>query len=112
MLTGTSLVPAYWIAFGPHGPRALPPPDERRRVALYTMYGVGVALVIVWGARQFARAPPPTMTKEYQEQTNEYLKVHSPSFLLPPFPLEVTLSLSPGGLCVGLADGRADGLVC
>lgn len=86
---------AYWIAFGPHGPRALPPPDERRRVALYTVYGVGAALLIVWGARQFARAPPPTMTKEYQEQTNEYLKVRLPSSLLPPFPCNRSLSPSP-----------------
>lgn len=102
-------MPAYWIAFGPHGPRALPPPDERRRVALYTMYGVGVALVIVWGARQFARGPPPTMTKEYQEQTNEYLKVTSPSLLPSLFPWRSqTLSLAPWALWPSVWGWRAE----
>ncbi|MCJ1363928.1 Cytochrome c oxidase subunit 5A [Acarospora aff. strigata] len=38
------------------------------------MYGVGAALGIVLIARQFAREPPTTMTKAYQEQSNEYLK--------------------------------------
>lgn len=76
---------AYWIAFGPHGPRALPPPDERRVVALYTLYGIGAALGIVLIARQFAKPPPTTMTKAYQEQSNEYLKVRFPPSLPLPF---------------------------
>lgn len=66
---------AYWIAFGPHGPRALPPPGENTRVFLYTMIGVGASAVIFGIARYFAREPPHTMNREYQEATEAYLKV-------------------------------------
>lgn len=69
------LCSAYWIAFGPHGPRALPPPGENWMVFRWTMYGVGISFVIFWIIRQFARPAPGTMTAEYQEMTNEYLKV-------------------------------------
>lgn len=66
---------AYWIAFGPHGPRAMPPPDEGRRVALYTAVGVAVSFAIFATMRMFAKPAPRTMSKEYQEASNEYLKV-------------------------------------
>ncbi|KAI5923783.1 cytochrome c oxidase subunit IV [Camillea tinctor] len=65
---------AYWIAFGPHGPRAQAPPDEGRKVALYTAIGVLVSFVIFAGARAFGGAKPSTMTKEWQEASNEFLK--------------------------------------
>ncbi|KAL9004364.1 MAG: hypothetical protein Q9188_002809 [Gyalolechia gomerana] len=65
---------AYWIAFGPHGPRALPPPGEGRQIFWYTMLGVGVSAVIFVIIRQFARPPPKTMNAQYQALTNEYLK--------------------------------------
>ncbi|KAI9825221.1 MAG: Cytochrome c oxidase subunit 5A [Thelocarpon impressellum] len=65
---------AYWIAFGPHGPRALPPPGETQKIVLYTLAGLGVALGLMWAARSVARPPPSTMNKEWQEATNEYLK--------------------------------------
>lgn len=68
---------AYWIAFGPHGPRALPPPDQGRKVALGTAIGVLVSAVLFFGIRAFAGPPPKTMTKEWQEASNEYLKVQS-----------------------------------
>ncbi len=67
-------------------------------MALYTLYGVGAALAIVVIVRQFAREPPTTMTKAYQEQSNEYLKVSQaptlPSFLFPPRPPVVSLLLA------------------
>ena len=66
---------AYWIAFGPHGPRARPPPGENWTVFKYTMYGVGISFVLFLLIRSQARPPPGTMNKEYQEMTNEYLKV-------------------------------------
>ncbi|KAI9854756.1 MAG: Cytochrome c oxidase subunit 5A [Trichoglossum hirsutum] len=65
---------AYWIAFGPHGPRALPPPGEGWKVASYTALGIVVAFGIAAAAHSLARDPPNSMTKEYQEATNEYLK--------------------------------------
>lgn len=66
---------AYWIAFGPHGPRALPPPGEGRKVFAYTIAGIAAAAVIFAVTRSFARPAPKTMNKEYQEMSDEYLKV-------------------------------------
>lgn len=66
---------AWWIAFGPHGPRAQTPPGEWTKIWLYTFAGVGVSLVIYFAVHSFAKPPPRTMTKEWQEATNEYLKV-------------------------------------
>jgi len=68
---------AYWIAFGPHGPRSLPPPNEGKKVALYTALGVFASFVIFASMRAFAKPPPATMTKEWQEATNEYLKAQN-----------------------------------
>lgn len=65
---------AYWIAFGPHGPRAVPAPDEGRKVALYTALGVFASFVLFATMRSFAGPPPSTMTREYQEASNEFLK--------------------------------------
>ncbi|EXJ93703.1 cytochrome c oxidase subunit 4 [Capronia coronata CBS 617.96] len=65
---------AWWIAFGPHGPRAETPPGEWTKVWIYTATGVGIAAALFFGIHAFARPPPRTMTKEWQEATNEYLK--------------------------------------
>ncbi len=67
--------PAYWIAFGPHGPRAVDPPGENWRVFYATMIGIGVAAVIFTIQRALAKPPPSTLTREWQEASNEYLKV-------------------------------------
>jgi len=65
---------SYWIAFGPHGPRAPPPPGEARKIFIYTTVGLGAATLVWYFVRAFARPPPRTMDKEWQEKTNEYLK--------------------------------------
>ncbi|KAK7747951.1 Cytochrome c oxidase subunit 5B, mitochondrial [Cytospora paraplurivora] len=65
---------AYWVAFGPHGPRAEPPPGEGKKVTLYVFAGLALALTIFGSLRALARPPPHTMTREWQEATNEYLK--------------------------------------
>ncbi|KZF20601.1 putative cytochrome c oxidase polypeptide 5, mitochondrial [Xylona heveae TC161] len=66
---------AYWIAFGPHGPRAQTPPGEGKKVFLYTMAGIGATFALWFGVRAFAKGETPrTMTKEYQEASNEFLK--------------------------------------
>ena len=66
---------AYWIAFGPHGPRALDPPGEGRQVFGIVVLALVVSCVLFALVRLLARGPPNTMTKEYQELTNEYLRV-------------------------------------
>jgi hypothetical protein len=43
----------------------------------YTTIGVVISAVLFFGIHSFARPPPRTMTKEWQEATNEYLKVCS-----------------------------------
>ncbi|KAK4115640.1 cytochrome c oxidase subunit IV [Canariomyces notabilis] len=68
---------AYWIAFGPHGPRALPPPGENKTVALGVAAGIAVSLGIFVLVRSFAKPAPHTMTKEWQEATNEYLRAQN-----------------------------------
>jgi len=68
---------AYWIAFGPHGPRALPPPGQGKTVALYTFIGIAASFIILLLIRTQSRPPPATMTKEYQESSNEYLKAQN-----------------------------------
>ncbi|KAG9882936.1 hypothetical protein KCU94_g19040, partial [Aureobasidium melanogenum] len=65
---------AYWIAFGPHGPRAQTPPGEGKQVFWYTMGGLAVTAVIFFGIRAGARGTPHTMNKEYQEASDAYLK--------------------------------------
>jgi cytochrome c oxidase subunit 4 len=39
------------------------------------MVGVAVSFALFLTVRAFARPPPTTMTKEWQEASNEYLKV-------------------------------------
>ena len=66
---------AYWVAFGPHGPRAMPDPDENWKVFQIVVIGIGVSAVIFLLIRTQARPAPRTMNAQYQEMTNEYLKV-------------------------------------
>ncbi|KAI4285720.1 MAG: hypothetical protein L6R38_000458 [Xanthoria sp. 2 TBL-2021] len=65
---------AYWIAFGPHGPRSLPPPGEGKKIFWYTMLGLGVSGVLFLLIRTLSRPAPKTMNAQYQAMTNEYLK--------------------------------------
>ena len=99
-LTDMTLITAYYVAFGPHGPRALPPPGENWKVFGYTMVGIAVSFGLFAFARSMAKPPPSTMNKEYQEMTNEYLRVRAlPTLHLPSVALsetiEPTISLSP-----------------
>jgi len=68
---------AYYIAFGEHGPRAAEPPGEAMRIALYTAVGLGVSFAIFATMRMLAPPPPSTMSKEWQEASNEYLKAQN-----------------------------------
>lgn len=73
-LTAQEKKASYWIAFGPHGPRAVPPPGENLKVFYYTIIGVAVSFATFYAIRLAGRGPPSTMTKEWQEASNEYLK--------------------------------------
>ncbi|MCJ1307167.1 Cytochrome c oxidase subunit 5A [Agyrium rufum] len=68
---------SYWIAFGPHGPRKTAPPGENWKVFYWTVAASSLSVLIFFTIRQFARGPPGTMTQEYQEMTNEYLRNQS-----------------------------------
>jgi len=70
-----TLTIAYWIAFGPHGPRKLPDPGEKWIIMRWIAACLGASAVLFFAGRYFARPPPKTMSKEWQELTNEYMKV-------------------------------------
>ncbi|KJZ78861.1 Cytochrome c oxidase polypeptide 5 [Hirsutella minnesotensis 3608] len=65
---------AYWIAFGPHGPRAVDPPGTNARIAWGVAMGIGASVAIFAIIRSFAKPAPHTMSQEYQEMANEMLK--------------------------------------
>ncbi|PGH18875.1 hypothetical protein AJ79_00291 [Helicocarpus griseus UAMH5409] len=65
---------AYWIAFGPHGPRAETPKGEGFKVFIQVLKYVAISAGVFYATRLFAQPPPRTMTKEWQEATNEYAK--------------------------------------
>ncbi|KAH8704013.1 cytochrome c oxidase subunit V [Talaromyces proteolyticus] len=65
---------AYWIAFGAHGPRKETPKGEGWKVLSKVTQLVAVSVAIFYITRLFAKPPPRTMTKEWQEASNEYAK--------------------------------------
>ncbi|PKS12244.1 hypothetical protein jhhlp_001544 [Lomentospora prolificans] len=65
---------AYWIAFGPHGPRALDPPGEGKSLAFHITLILAATLGLFAVIRSFSGQPPESMTQEWQEASNELLK--------------------------------------
>ncbi|KAK2807010.1 Cytochrome c oxidase subunit 5 [Emmonsiellopsis sp. PD_5] len=63
---------AYWIAFGPHGPRAETPKGEGLKIFIQVMKYVLISAGVFYATRLVANPAPRTMTKEWQEATNEY----------------------------------------
>jgi Cytochrome c oxidase subunit IV len=66
---------AYWIAFGAHGPRKETPKGEGWKIASKVVQLVAVSVAVFYSTRIFAKPPPRTMTKEWQEASNEYALV-------------------------------------
>ncbi|KAF1997242.1 mitochondrial cytochrome c oxidase-like protein subunit V [Amniculicola lignicola CBS 123094] len=66
---------AYYIAFGPHGPRRPAPADEGRKVFFISAAIIGAA-IFVFSLTRLAANPqrPKTMTKEWQEASEEFLR--------------------------------------
>jgi len=63
---------AYYVAFGPHGPRAdLHPPGSMPKLILAILVGVSAGGALFLASRTLAGPPPNTMTKEWQEASNE-----------------------------------------
>jgi len=63
---------AYYVAFGPHGPRAdLHPTGSIPKLILAILVGVSAGGALYLTSRAFAPPPPKTMTKEWQEASNE-----------------------------------------
>jgi len=66
---------AYYVAFGPHGPRTpVNPPGSIFKTILGTFAVIGVAGLMFYGLRTLASPPPKTLTKEWQEASNERAK--------------------------------------
>jgi len=66
---------AYYVAFGPHGPRApTSAPGDNLKIFLATVALVGVGGIVFLITHHFAAPPPKTLTKEWQEATNERAK--------------------------------------
>lgn len=76
---------------------------------MYVMLGIGASGVLFGAARFFARGEPHTMTKEFQEASNEYLKVCTPSLgkrrLKPPLRTHNTAMMK----CMILTSSRTTG---
>lgn len=73
---------AYWIAFGPHGPRAQDPPGANWYIFRQVCLWVGASVVVFAVIRYFAREPPKTMSREWQEATNAMVQVGFFFFIL------------------------------
>ncbi|PYH98042.1 cytochrome c oxidase polypeptide 5, mitochondrial [Aspergillus ellipticus CBS 707.79] len=65
---------AYYISFGAHGPRSLPPKGENFKIFVKVVQLTFVSFAIFYVIHLFAKPLPKTMTKEWQEASNEYAK--------------------------------------
>jgi len=66
---------AYYVAFGPHGPRTpVNPPGTAVKVSAAVTGLVAVAAAIITTLHYYAAPPPKTLTKEWQEASNEYAR--------------------------------------
>ena len=61
---------------------------------IYSALGVGISGAIFFTIHSFAKPPPRTMTKEWQEATNEYLRV-CPSTFVPGHPSNIRSPRDP-----------------
>ncbi|KAF5364657.1 hypothetical protein D9758_005531 [Tetrapyrgos nigripes] len=66
------IVLTYYVSFGPHGPRApVSKPGDNFKIFLSTMALVGVSGILFYAIRAFSPEPPRTISKEWQEASNE-----------------------------------------
>ncbi|KAK0463527.1 COX4, subunit IV of cytochrome c oxidase [Desarmillaria tabescens] len=63
---------AYFVSFGPHGHRApAGKPGDNLKIAASVAGLLGVSYLLMLGVKAIAPAPPKTITKEWQEASNE-----------------------------------------
>ncbi|KIY62897.1 COX4, subunit IV of cytochrome c oxidase [Cylindrobasidium torrendii FP15055 ss-10] len=63
---------AYYVSFGPHGPRApVSKPGDNLKAFLGFAALIGVSATVFFGIRSIGGEPPKTITKEWQEASNE-----------------------------------------
>jgi len=63
---------AYYVAFGPHGPRTpSSQPGDGLKVVLGTLGLVAAAGLLSLTLKGFGGPPPKTLTKEWEEASNE-----------------------------------------
>jgi len=66
---------AYYVAFGPHGPRApVNPPGTVVKILTGITVLIGTAGLLYAGIRSMAPPPPKSISKEWEEATNERAK--------------------------------------
>ncbi|KAF8800522.1 COX4-domain-containing protein [Phlegmacium glaucopus] len=66
---------AYYVAFGPHGPRApTSAPGEGFKILLATAGLISLAGALFYVVQSLGAPPPKTLTKEWQEASNERAK--------------------------------------
>ncbi|KAF9072980.1 COX4, subunit IV of cytochrome c oxidase [Rhodocollybia butyracea] len=63
---------AYYVAFGPHGPRApVSKPGDNFKVFAGTLALMGVAGILFYAIRLASPPPPRTINKEWEEAANQ-----------------------------------------
>lgn len=65
---------AYYISFGPHSARQPESPNETRNVILGTLGVVAFSIGLSYVIQSNGQERPHTLTKEWQEKTEEYLR--------------------------------------
>lgn len=74
-LTPAEKKAAYYISFGEWGPRKpLYGPGDKAKVFWGVVIGLGAGVGLFAFTRMFAAPPPETLTREWQEKSDEYLK--------------------------------------
>ncbi|KAF8171644.1 cytochrome c oxidase subunit IV-domain-containing protein [Pholiota molesta] len=66
---------AYYVAFGPHGPRTpTSQPGDNLKIFLSTLALVGISGLVFLAIQSRGQTPPRTINKEWQEASNERAK--------------------------------------
>ncbi|KAH8106904.1 cytochrome c oxidase subunit IV-domain-containing protein [Cristinia sonorae] len=63
---------AYYVAFGPHGPRKpVSEPGDNLKIFFAVLTAIAAAGLVSAGVKSFAPPPPKTLNKEWEQASNE-----------------------------------------